>query len=135
MSESAAGPMALDAPQAGDVSGAVVPESDGVGGMSYIGRTKCCGRVVAACCDDDMSAGWRREVAKFVADLVKGGYSVERVTDQYVRENLDFCECKGPRRKKKPDLFDAPTPPPPETTERASDASPSVTGAQSAPTT
>ena len=54
---------------------------------------KDCGCVVAACVDNPER---KREVAKFVGDLIRSGLRVERVTDEWVRENMK--SCPHPRR-------------------------------------
>lgn len=62
-------------------------------GYSYIGRWPC-GCVVAVVHDEK-----DKFTAEAVADFIKSGLTVERVTDQYVRENfIDGNDC--PHRSK-----------------------------------
>ena len=55
--------------------------------MSYVGR-KTCGCIVAAIIDDP---DHRKEVAKEIAAWIKDGLTVERVTNDYVREHFRRC--------------------------------------------
>ena len=61
-------------------------------GMAYIGR-KPCGCVCAAYADEPEI---KDDIAKEIAKWIKQGLTVERVTDQYVRDNLTFnCPHKA----------------------------------------
>jgi hypothetical protein len=68
----------------------------------YIGRTACgcveCA-VVIECRGDTPQAAekWRRTVARDIADWIRRGYSIERVSVEYVRENLAVCTHKPQR--------------------------------------
>lgn len=66
-------------------------------GYTYIGRKKC-GCVVAARVDADYRGG--EAVAADVADFIKSGYTVERVTTEEARTLLHRCRCAENR-----DLF------------------------------
>lgn len=57
--------------------------------MSYVGK-KPCGCVVAAVVDDP---NHKRDVARTIAEWVKGGLTVERVTHDYVRQNFTL-DCQ-----------------------------------------
>lgn len=57
---------------------------------AYVGNCKTCNGFVAATVDDGTDP---KGVAKFVADLVKRGYVIERKTVGYVRTNKSWCEC------------------------------------------
>ncbi len=54
--------------------------------MCYIGR-KSCGCVVAATVDEPQ---YREDVAKDIADWLRSGLTIERVTVEYARQNLNF---------------------------------------------
>lgn len=54
---------------------------------SYIGR-KSCGCIVLAIVDDP---DHKKDIAKEIAKAIKGGLTIERVTCQYVRENMKRC--------------------------------------------
>lgn len=56
----------------------------------YVGR-KPCGCTVAACMDMPKH---KKDVAKFLADCVKDGLTIERVTLDDARCTLKRCECK-----------------------------------------
>lgn len=58
--------------------------------MSYIGKCKDCGNVVAAVVDEP---GREKETAKDVAEFIKDGLLIERVSAEYVRKNFSYCEC------------------------------------------
>ena len=68
--------------------------------MAYIGRKKC-GCYVAATVDDPNDP---KETAKSVADFVKSGLTIERVTAQFVRDNLHFCKHKKAEKQGSLDL-------------------------------
>lgn len=57
--------------------------------MAYIGR-KSCGCIVAATVDDPI---FKKDTAKFVAKLLRDGLFVERVSCQFVRDNMKMCNC------------------------------------------
>lgn len=66
--------------------------------MAYAGRCPKCGHLCAAAVDEPTH---KRDTAKFVADMMRDGLNVERVTCEYVRQNLLSCECvPNPRRRK-----------------------------------
>lgn len=73
--------------------------------FAYIGRLQPCGCVVAAMVDaaPDDSDRYKRDVAKEVATWIREGLTVERVTNDYVRQHLfTYCDaCKERRAKKK----------------------------------
>lgn len=54
--------------------------------MSYVG-IKPCGCVTAAC----VNFPGDKETAKFVADLIRRGYTVEHKDTEWVRANLRRC--------------------------------------------
>lgn len=62
---------------------------------AYAGYCPGCGALTAAHVDypDDPQAA--REVAAFVAKLIRSGRRVERVTIEEVRRTLAFCACKS----------------------------------------
>ena len=65
----------------------------------YLG-TKACGCSVACIAiegRDPDDKEWRREVARFVADCVKRGMTLEKVTDADCRQRLTDCKC-GPAK-------------------------------------
>lgn len=55
-------------------------------GMAYIGR-KSCGCVICAYADDPAH---KNDISKEIAKWIKNGLTVERVPDQYVRDNFTF---------------------------------------------
>jgi hypothetical protein len=59
----------------------------------YVGR-KDCGCVVAACVDNPEH---RRDTARFVADIIKDGLTVETMTVKEVRRCLTVCK-HSPRK-------------------------------------
>ena len=62
--------------------------------MSYIGRAKC-GCIRYACIDEPELAD---EIAKSMVRIIKDGGTVERVTSEYVRQNMKRC----PHREAQP---------------------------------
>lgn len=56
---------------------------------AYVAK-KSCGCVVAAHVDRPQ---YKNEVAKEVSRWIKEGYTVERVTQEFVRLNLKGCHC------------------------------------------
>lgn len=58
--------------------------------MAYIGRSAC-GCIVEAWVD---RSARRDEIAEALRAMVLEGYTVERVTVEYVRENLKACPHK-----------------------------------------
>jgi hypothetical protein len=68
--------------------------------MAYIGRTTCCGHIVAAIVDDERSNP--REVAKTVAGFIRDGLVIGRVTCEAVRAAPDWgCKCEKPEPAKR----------------------------------
>jgi hypothetical protein len=61
-------------------------------GFSYIGKCKKCGNYVAVVADE---AGFEKETAKIVAEFIKDGLIIERVTHDFVRENFSPCKCSA----------------------------------------
>lgn len=57
------------------------------GNMAYIAKREC-GCIVMACVDNPEH---RRDTAKEVAQAIREGYVIERVSSDFVRENW-FCE-------------------------------------------
>lgn len=55
--------------------------------MSYIGRAKCGCIRYAAVDEPDMAA----QNAKDIAKIIKSGGTIERVTCEYVRQNMRRC--------------------------------------------
>lgn len=58
-------------------------------GMAYVGR-KVCGCVCAAIVDDPAH---KKEVAEDIADWIKSGLTIDRVSVEYVRENFVGWAC------------------------------------------
>jgi len=56
---------------------------------SYVGR-KQCGCLVFAVVD---VPGREKETAKDVAEAIRDGLTIERVTTEYVRVNFTSCKC------------------------------------------
>jgi hypothetical protein len=70
--------------------------------MSYIAK-KACGCIVAAVVD---SPTHRKDVARETSKWIRAGFKVERVTSQWVRENLTFGKCPHqPTEPTQPSLF------------------------------
>lgn len=61
-----------------------------MGNMAYTARKEC-GCMVAAAVDDNRDQV--KTIANEVAGWIKEGYTVERVTCDYVRENWRTCTC------------------------------------------
>jgi hypothetical protein len=59
--------------------------------MAYAGRKRC-GCVVAACVDEPNHA---RDVAREIANWVRAGMTVERMTVEDVRGALHRCTCSA----------------------------------------
>jgi len=57
---------------------------------AYVGRTRCCGRFVAAVAD---IPGAEKDTSKDVADMIANGYVVERVEDDVVRQSKGQWGC------------------------------------------
>lgn len=55
--------------------------------MAYIAR-KACGCIVMASVD---LPEWKKEIAKEVASCLRDGLTIERVTCEYVRQNMKDC--------------------------------------------
>lgn len=66
--------------------------------MVYALRRPACGHLVAVCVDDDDT---KAETARFVADGVRRGFAVERLTVVAVREATDWCQTTCPHRPKR----------------------------------
>lgn len=58
--------------------------------MSYAGFCLDCGGMVAAVVDDP-NPKYKARVRKSVADFMRDGCSIQRVTCQFVRDNLRGC--------------------------------------------
>lgn len=70
---------------------------------AYVGICKC-GKCVACAVDDPKDAGDKvaqKDLAKWVAGLVKSGLRVERKTVGWCRQNVEICTCPKPPRKKR----------------------------------
>lgn len=67
---------------------------------AYIGRAPC-GCIRFACVDEPVHA---KDNAKEIAKLIRDGWTVERVTVQFVRDNwgpgCEQCEPKSERKRK-----------------------------------
>lgn len=63
---------------------------------SYIARCPNCNGMVMAIVD---LPEMKREVANETAKCIRQGYTIERVTVLYVRENWKTCECLKAKRK------------------------------------
>lgn len=59
--------------------------------LNYVARCKC-RSVVFAIADEP---GMREDLAKELPRLILDGYSIEKMTDQQVRDNFDNCKCEG----------------------------------------
>ena len=57
--------------------------------FAYVGR-KACGCMVAATLDDPT---WPKRMATDVADFIKDGLTIERVSIETVRDQLRSCKC------------------------------------------
>lgn len=57
--------------------------------MAYIARCKCGGWVLAIVDAPDMRADIARETGK----AIEQGYTIERVTCEYVRQSWTACKC------------------------------------------
>lgn len=71
--------------------------------MSYIGRCKGCGRIVAAVLDNPDHA---KSVAKDVASFIRDGLIVERVESQVVRDLFQSCACRRKPESDQLSLFE-----------------------------
>jgi hypothetical protein len=58
--------------------------------FSYIGKKEC-GCIVAAFVDNPEH---KKDIAREIAKWIKDGLTIERVTDDYVRENFKRCTHK-----------------------------------------
>jgi hypothetical protein len=63
----------------------------------YIARCKCgCGALIFACVDEpNASAERKKDTAVSVAEVIEGGYAVERSTVNYARNASWKCSSKG----------------------------------------
>lgn len=61
----------------------------------YIGRRPGCGHIVGAIVDDGKRP---RDVAKFVADMVRDGLTIERTVSSEARVEL-WCDCDRAQRE------------------------------------
>lgn len=61
--------------------------------MSYIARCPKCNAIVMACVDDPKHA---KDTARAVAESIRDGDVIERVTCEYVRVNWSDCKCGKP---------------------------------------
>ncbi len=72
-------------------------------GMAYVGYCGSCGAMVAAIADE---ADRKCDVAKFVADLLRDGCTIGRVTDQQVRDGAwrctTDCNCRFCEKRRSP---------------------------------
>jgi hypothetical protein len=72
--------------------------------MAYIGRCAECRGIVAAYVDDPKHRRGKDGSARFVADLMRYGKIIERVTCQFVRDNMsgctEGCSCKMCQRER-----------------------------------
>jgi hypothetical protein len=66
--------------------------------MAYAGTCPTCGNMTAACVDTD---DHKRGTAKFIAQMVRDGLTVERVTCEHVRQTMTMCSCQPNPRKRK----------------------------------
>lgn len=57
--------------------------------MAYIAR-KACGCIVMACVDSPLPE-CRKDNAKEIGKAIKDGLTIERVTCEYVRQNMKRC--------------------------------------------
>ena len=55
--------------------------------FAYIGRAQC-GCIVVAMVDD---SSYKKDMAREISKWIKEGLKIERVTDDYVRENFKHC--------------------------------------------
>ena len=66
------------------------PPAEVVEDMAYVGICRC-GAIRAACVDERKTKERQRDVAKFCAEIVRDGLTLERVTCQAVREGRWQC--------------------------------------------
>lgn len=57
--------------------------------FAYVGFTEC-GCMVAACVD---RPEWKKDTAKFLAQMARDGLRIERVSCERVRVELSECKC------------------------------------------
>jgi len=77
--------------------------------MAYVAYCADCDGLIAATVDKPEYRRGKDETARFVADQIREGNRIERVTWQFVRENLNGCTatcgckwCVKDRAKKQP---------------------------------
>jgi hypothetical protein len=63
--------------------------------MAYIGK-KSCGCIVAACVDNPEH---KREIARNLAEWIRDGLTIERVTCDFVRNCKFGCDCNKTNQK------------------------------------
>lgn len=61
--------------------------------MSYIARCRVCGGTTMATMD---TPGHARDVSRLVAEHIRAGDTIDRVTSDYVRQNWKSCTCVEP---------------------------------------
>lgn len=64
--------------------------------MSYVGYCGDCGGMIAAAVDSPDRRKGKDGTAKLVADLMREGHTIARVTCQFVRDNLNGCTAECP---------------------------------------
>lgn len=78
-------------------------------GGCYVGRCPGCGSVTSAIVIDNMhnedAVKWRREVAKFCAQIIRDGDEVEKMSTEQVRESLARCKCQKPAKPSKQEVL------------------------------
>ena len=60
--------------------------------MAYIGRCSECNNIAFAAVDKPHVIA---DVAGEIAEMLRDGWTVERVTSKFVRENYGGCNCGG----------------------------------------
>jgi hypothetical protein len=70
-------------------------------GMAYISR-KPCGCIVWAMVDEENpSPQYKRELARELANCIRHGETIERVTAEFVRQQKFDCPHKEPTKQRK----------------------------------
>ena len=68
------------------------------GHMAYVG-VKVCGCAVAAKVDDPSEADYRKEMPRFLREMIQDGLKIERHSVEWCRANLLRCQHKAAATK------------------------------------